>query len=104
LASRLKDVLEKYRPGAVTPGELLRAFRKRDNFTLKDMEDITGIRESNLSAIENGNIVMTQHYAELFAAALQVHPSLFLYPNGEFAKDERLLEIERKAKLRRKLG
>ena len=61
-----------------SPGDMLRAFRKRDGFTLKDMEDITGIRESNLSAIENGRIAMTQHYAEIFAAALDVHPTAFL--------------------------
>jgi hypothetical protein len=65
---------------------------------------ITGIRESNLSAIENGNIAMTQHYAEQFAAALNVHPTAFLYPSDTFAKDDRLLEIEREAKLMRKHG
>ncbi len=104
MTRKMKDVLDKLAPGATTPGELLRAFRKRDGFTLKDMEEITGIRESNLSAIENGSIGMTQHYAELFAAALSVHPMVFLYPNGEFAKDERLLEIERKAWLMRRNG
>jgi transcriptional regulator with XRE-family HTH domain len=100
----MKDVLDEFFPGEPVPGELLRALRKRDGFTLKDMEEITGIKESNLSAIENGHVEMTQHYAEIFAAALDVQPTLFLYPSGKFAKDKRLLDVERKAKLRRKHG
>lgn len=79
-----------------TPGDMLRAFRKREGFTLKDMETITGIRESNLSAIENGRIGMSQHYAEIFAAALDVNPTAFLYPNGKFRKDAEILRIERR--------
>jgi transcriptional regulator with XRE-family HTH domain len=79
-----------------TPGDMLRAFRKREGFTLKDIEVITGIRESNLSAIENDRIGMTQHYAEVFAAALNVHPTVFLYPNGEFKKNAEIVRIEKK--------
>ncbi len=78
------------------PGDMLRAFRKREGFTLKDMESITGIRESNLSAIENGRIDMSQHYAEIFAAALDVHPTAFLYPNGKFRKNVEILRIEKR--------
>lgn len=44
------------------------------------MEKITGIRDSNLSAIENGRIEMSQHYAEIFAPALDVHPMIFFIP------------------------
>ncbi len=79
-----------------TPGDILRAFRKREGFTLKEIEVITGIRESNLSAIENNRIEMTRHYAEMFAAALNVHPTAFLYPNGQFKKDVEVMRIEKK--------
>jgi hypothetical protein len=34
--------------------------------TLEAMEKITGIRDNNLSAIENDRIEMSQHYAEVF--------------------------------------
>lgn len=104
MGRRMKEVLDEFFPGEPTPGELLRALRKRDGFTLKDMEDITGVKDSNLSAIENSHVEMTQYYAEIFAAALGVQPTIFLYPNGKFAKDERLLEIERKANRLRKHG
>jgi transcriptional regulator with XRE-family HTH domain len=94
---KFRNLLDELAPGDATPGEMLRAFRKREGFTLKEMEEITGIKESNLSSIENGKIAMTQHYAEIFAAALRVHPTVFLYPDGKFAKDKKLLDIEKRA-------
>jgi transcriptional regulator with XRE-family HTH domain len=100
-----KRFLDELSPGEASPGEVLRFFRKREGFTLKDMESITGIKEQNLSSIENGKIKMTQHYAEIFAAALKVKPTAFLYPNGAFALSEMLIEIEKKAdKFRAKMG
>lgn len=80
-----------------TSGELLRAFRQREGFTLRDLEEITGIAQSNLSALENGKMELTQHYAEIFAAALGLHPTVILYPNGRFEKTKKLLAIEKKA-------
>jgi antitoxin HigA-1 len=50
--------------------------------TLKDLEDVTGVKESNLSALENDRIEMTSYYAERLGAALGIHPSLLLYPEG----------------------
>ena len=98
---RMKRVLEDAGARDPTPGEMLRAFRKRDGFTLADMKAITGIDAGNLSKLEHDHMPMTQHDAEIFAAALKVRPEAFLYPDGKFAKDKRLLEIERRAELKR---
>ncbi len=94
---RMRDVLHEFITETATPGDMVRAFRKRDGLTLEEMEQITGIRNSNLSAIENDRIPMTQHYAEIFAAALNVRPTMFLYPNGKFEKSPELLQIEKRA-------
>ena len=102
MSRNMMDVLNELVPGEATPGELLRAFRRREGFSLKDVEEITGIAQSNLSAIENGKIELTQHYAEIFAAALDIEPSILLYPEGKFEKDKRLQEIEKKANRLRK--
>lgn len=51
---------------------------------LGEMREITRIQVPNLSVIESDKIPMTQHYAEIFAAALNVRPTVFLYPNGKF--------------------
>jgi transcriptional regulator with XRE-family HTH domain len=97
-------VLNELVPEGATPGEMLRALRKREGLTLEDMEAITGIRDTNLSAIENGRIEMSQHYAEMFAAALDVHPMIFLYPNGTFEKTSELKKIEKRAAKYRRHG
>src|SRR2546421_13013332 len=100
----LKDLLDKLSPHDPTPGEMIRTFRKEIALTLKDLEQITGIQEANLSKIENGKIEVTQHYAEVFAAVFGISPLIFLYPDGEFKKSRELLAIERRAKRLRRHG
>lgn len=80
-----------------TSGEMVRTFRKRIGLTLKDMQEITGIKESNLSKLENGKIDMTQHYAELCGIALDVPPEVLLYPGGKFDPGPRLKEVAKRA-------
>lgn len=100
----LRKLLEELSPTDPSPGEMIRTFRKRIGMTLKDMEKITHIQESNLSKIEKGKIGVTQHYAEIFAAVFDVSPLVFLYPNGEFKKSKEIIEVERRAKQFKKHG
>lgn len=93
-----KKLLQDFGVSEATPNETVRIFRKGLGMTLKEVEEVTGIRESHLSALENGKIEMTQHYAEIFAATFGLHPTAFLYPNGEFKKSRELESIEQKAK------
>ncbi len=102
MGKRMLDILDELVPENATSGEILRALRKRDGLTLEEMQEITGIRDNNLSAIENDRIEMSQHYAEVFAAALYGHPMIFLYPNGKFEKTSELKKIEKKAAKYRK--
>lgn len=104
MGKRMMDVLDELVPQGATHGEILRALRKREGLTLEEMEKITGIRDNNLSALENDRIKMSQHYAEVFAAALDVHPMIFLYPNAKFEKSSELLKIEKRAAKFRKHG
>ena len=90
-----KKLLQELGASEATPNETV---RKGLGMTLKEVEEVTGIRESHLSAIENGKIEMTQHYAEVFAVTFALHPTAFLYPNGEFKKSRELQAIENKAK------
>ncbi len=93
-----RKLLEEFGTGEATPNETVRIFRKGLGMTLKEVEEVTGIRESHLSAIENGKIEMTQHYAEVFASTFGLHPTVFLYPGGKFKKSRDLQTIERRAK------
>ena len=78
----LKNILREIQPEALTSGQIIRAFRKSLGFTLKDVETISGIRETHLSAIENDSYELTKKYAEKLAATLGVHPTILLFPEG----------------------
>lgn len=65
-----------------TPGKVVRAFRKNFGITLEELEAVTGISQSNLSAIENDKIDLGVRRAELLAAALGLEPSVILFPRG----------------------
>lgn len=104
MSKKMIDILNDLVRESATAGEMLKALRKREGLTLEEMEEITGIRDNNLSAIENDRIAMSQHYAEVFAVALNVHPMVFLYPNGRFEKTSELKKIEKRAAKFRKHG
>lgn len=84
-------------PTPQTSGKKIRAVRRYLGLTLKDVQELTGIIETNLSALENDKLEVTKKYAEVIGAALGVHPMDILYPDGYFHKDARILEIEKKA-------
>lgn len=69
----------------MTPGKVIRAFRKNFGFTLADIEKVTGIKESNLSAIENESRPVGLDIALRLAAFLGVDPSTLLFPQGGMA-------------------
>ena len=64
---------------------------------LKDVEAISGIRETHLSALENDNYELTKKYAEKLGATLGVHPTVLLFPEGYESSSE-LKAIEKRAK------
>jgi transcriptional regulator with XRE-family HTH domain len=65
-----------------TPGQVIKAFRRNFKITLKELGEITGISQTNLSAIENDRVDIGVRRAVLIAAALGVEPSVILFPEG----------------------
>ncbi len=66
----------------LTPGKVIRAFRKSFGFTLVDIEKVTGIKVPNLSAIEGDKRPVGQEVALRLAAVYGIDPGLILFPNG----------------------
>jgi transcriptional regulator with XRE-family HTH domain len=82
----------------MTPGRLLRAFRRNFGFTLKDVEKLIGIQESNLSAMENDRKPVGHEAATKLGAIYGLSPSLILYPNGtEVLDTPELQKIHRRS-------
>ena len=93
----MKKLIAEFKTKRSTSGSVARAFRKKLDLTLKEVEEITGIKESNLSALENDRLEMSKRMAEILGAAYGVHAYVFLFPSSKMAKDKRLTQIERRA-------
>lgn len=79
-----------------TPGKIVRAFRRNFGLTLEDVERLTGIPQSNLSAIENNKLDMGVRRAARLAAVFGINPSLILFPKGYEREEEKELRKIRK--------
>lgn len=97
MKNRFLELLDKIDPSDTTSGQIIKSIRKNFNFTLKEIEGLTGIKEPNLSALENDKMELTKHYAELLGAAFGLHPGSLLFPNGYYKKSKEVVAIERKS-------
>ena len=88
----------------VTQGSLVKSLRKKFELTQKELEKITGITESNISAIEHNKVELGLKRAEMFAAVFGVHPTTLLFPNGKWEKSKNIKAIEKRAEKFLKLG
>lgn len=82
---------------AATPGQVILAFRKNFSITQKELSEVTGIAESNLSAIEQDKVELGAKRAALIAAAFGVEPGIILFPKGFEGSYASELEAIRKA-------
>ena len=91
-----------------TAGEIIKAFRKNFKITQGELAKVTGIAETNLSAIENGKLEMGVKRAVLIATALGISPSQLLFPNGvedTYGKEvHRVQQASQKLMSRKKVG
>lgn len=96
MSSELNNLLNEMAGDEFSSGDVLRAFRKRIGLSQEELAELTGIERPNISALENDRTEMTQHYAELCAAALKLHPSELLYPNNHYEMNDRAREIAKR--------
>ncbi len=93
----MRTVLHEILGEDVSPAEALRAYRIKAGISQDQMQEITGVARSNISALENDRMEMTSHYAIIFGAVLKIHPAEILFPNGKVVKTAEILKIEKKA-------
>jgi transcriptional regulator with XRE-family HTH domain len=67
----------------VTPGEALKMIRGLQGLSQNDLVNLTGISQSNISAIENNVTSFGRERALVFAKVLHVHSSVLLFPDFE---------------------
>lgn len=78
---KLKDFTRAKVHTHVEPGEALKILRELQHLSQNELAEITGISQSNISALENGSRQMGRARALTLAKALHVHPSVLLFPD-----------------------
>jgi transcriptional regulator with XRE-family HTH domain len=98
----MRTVLNELLSEDLTPAQYLRGLRLDAKISQDDLQEITGVARTNISAMENGRMEVSAHYAILFGVALNVHPAEILFPNGHFEKTKEIQQIEKKGEVIRK--
>lgn len=65
----------------LTPDAMLKTLRELQGLTQQELSDLTGIPQSNISALENNSKMMGRQSALVLAKALKVHPGILLFPD-----------------------
>jgi transcriptional regulator with XRE-family HTH domain len=65
----------------ITPGEMLKTLRELQELSQKDLSELTGISQSNISALETNIRKIGRDRALVLAKALKVHPAVILFPD-----------------------
>lgn len=69
----------------VLPHEMLRTLRELQGLSQNELAELTGISQSNISAIENGSRKIGRERAIILAKALRVHPAVILFSDFDMS-------------------
>jgi len=71
---------------SISPGEMLKTLRELQEMTQEQLAKLSGIPQSNISALESGARQIGRERALVLARVLKVHPAVILFP--DFDVDE----------------
>jgi transcriptional regulator with XRE-family HTH domain len=79
--------MKEYRPAkkriAVSVGESVRILRELQELSQTQLEKLTGIPQTTISAIENDRVRLGVERAKVLAKALKCHPGVLVFPGWE---------------------
>lgn len=64
-----------------SPGDTVRMLREMSEWSQKELEALTGIPQTAISAIENNRQNLGVERTKVLAKAFCVHPAVILFPN-----------------------
>lgn len=70
----------------LTPGEALKMLRELQGLSQVELAKLTGISQSNISALEGNARQIGRERAIILAKALKVHPAVILFPDFDISK------------------
>ncbi len=65
----------------MTPGEMLKTLRELQGLSQGDLAELTGMGQSNISALETGARQIGRERSIILSKALRVHPAVILFPD-----------------------
>lgn len=65
----------------MTPGEMLKTLRELQELSQSELAELSGMNQSNISALENNTRQIGRERALALAIALKVHPAVILFPD-----------------------
>lgn len=63
----------------MSPGEMIKNLRELKEISQLELARLTGISQTNISAIENGRVEIGKQRAIAIAEALDVHPASIMF-------------------------
>jgi len=60
-------------------------IRELQDISQNKLSEMTGVSQSNISALENNSTYLGKDRALLFAKALHVHPAVLLFPDFDIS-------------------
>ena len=90
------EMIQEFFPGEMTPGQIIKAKRRNYGMILEEVEEVTGISQSNLSLYENDKKSIGYVQATKIGLAIGLNPMSILFPNG-IKGDIRFREISKKS-------
>ncbi len=67
----------------VSVGKSVRIVRELQGLSQNQLAEATGISQSTISAIENNRVKLGVERAKVLARALQIHPSVLVFPGWD---------------------
>ena len=64
----------------ITPGKALRILRELQELSQEELANLTGMKQSNISALERDVVQIGRERALALSKALKVHPSVIMFP------------------------
>jgi transcriptional regulator with XRE-family HTH domain len=76
-----KDLVKAKMNIKMSPGEMLKTLRELQELSQGELAELSGMSQSNISALENGARQIGRERALVLAKALKVHPAVILFPD-----------------------
>lgn len=83
---REEDFVVAKRHAKISVGETIRMLRDLKGWTQQELEERSGISETNLSLLENDKVDIGKKRAEQLAKAFGVHPAIIMFPEYEMSR------------------